>query len=111
MTAKGDGLALLVAAVGIAAIAAFELSEGKMARIDFHAAQFDRLSVLENRLGPNELGCVAPAQANQWRFFAPWARDAPPLPVGTAQSPPPCAGPPRAFGVRRMSIFAVPHPR
>src|SRR6478672_7985020 len=59
VTAKSDGFTLPVTAVGIAAIVAFKLDQGKMARIDFDAAQFDGLHATENRHRPNELGCGA----------------------------------------------------
>src|SRR5260370_39571250 len=72
VTKKADGFALPVTAVGIAAVAAFELDQGKPARIDFDAAQLERLRALENRHRPRELGCIALAQsAQQRRFGAP----------------------------------------
>src|ERR1700681_248615 len=78
-----------VTAVRVAAIAAFELWERKTARIDFDAAQFNRLRALENRHRPYELGCVALAQfAKQGRFGAQW-RLGPVLgPVGTGKPHP-----------------------
>ena len=49
MTAESDGLALLIAAVGIAAVAAFQLDQGEMPQFDRHTAQLDRLDLLEHR--------------------------------------------------------------
>src|SRR4030081_2877056 len=73
VTAKGNGFALLVAAIRVAAIAASKLDQGKMARIDFDTAEFYRLGAFENRHGPHELGCVAFTQfAKQRRFSAQW---------------------------------------
>src|SRR6476659_6057561 len=39
MTAEGDGFALFIAAIGIAAIATLQLGQGKMPRFDVHATQ------------------------------------------------------------------------
>src|SRR5216684_9240754 len=61
MAAEGDGLALLVAAVRVAAIAGREIHQRQMARIDFDAAELDRLR-LENRHDPQELRLMALAQ-------------------------------------------------
>src|SRR3982074_2226509 len=56
VTAKGYGFAVGIAAVGISAVATFQLHEGEMARIDFDAAQLGRLGAREDRNWPNELG-------------------------------------------------------
>jgi hypothetical protein len=49
MAAEGDGFALLVTAVRVAAIAPFQFDQGQMTRIDLDAAQFDRLRLLKWR--------------------------------------------------------------
>ena len=54
MTAEGDGLALFVAAIRIAAIAALQLDQGKMPRFDPDAAQLDRLDLFEHRRRPRK---------------------------------------------------------
>src|SRR6266702_253728 len=50
MTAEGDLLSVLVAAIGIAAVASFELDKRDQARPDTDAAQIDRFGRLQRRL-------------------------------------------------------------
>src|SRR5689334_1586681 len=49
MTAESDRLALLIAAIRIAAIAALQLDQGEMPRLDRCAAQVNRPDLLERR--------------------------------------------------------------
>src|SRR5262245_9825212 len=49
MTAEADRLAVLVAAIGIAAIAALEREQRDQARLDADASQFDRIGRLQCR--------------------------------------------------------------
>jgi hypothetical protein len=49
VTAKGNGFALFVAAVGITAIVRLEICERNMARIDLDTAELDDLGALERR--------------------------------------------------------------
>src|ERR1700736_2390144 len=67
MTAEGDSFALLVAAIGIAAIAGLEIDQRKMPRHDFDAAQLRHFRRIEHRYPRHELGNMALA----WRV-KPW---------------------------------------
>jgi hypothetical protein len=59
LIAEGDGFALLVTAIGVAAIAGFKLQQRQMARIGFDAAELDGLLAFENRHDPSGEGSVA----------------------------------------------------
>ena len=63
MAAKGDGFALFVAAVGIAAIAPSEIDQRKMTRLDLDAAQLDRLGVARRPARANDSGDRARSDA------------------------------------------------
>src|ERR1700733_12010055 len=52
VTAKGDGLPLLVPAIGVAAIAVFQLHERQMAWVDFNAAKLHGLDTFDRRHRP-----------------------------------------------------------
>ncbi len=67
VTAKGDGLTLLVPAIGVAAIASLKVGQGQMARIDFDTAEFWHFFALPNRHRPHELGNVAFARSFKTR--------------------------------------------
>src|SRR5215207_5536458 len=54
MAAEGDGLTLLIATVGVTAIALLQLDQGKMPRLDLDAAQLDRLHLFEHRRRPEK---------------------------------------------------------
>src|SRR6266446_9105464 len=54
MTAEGDGLALFIAAIGVAAIAPLQLYQGEMPWLDRYAAQLDRFDLLEHRRRPGK---------------------------------------------------------
>src|ERR1700686_1760633 len=69
MAAKGDGFALRVAAVGVAAVAGFEIDQGEMPRHDLDTAEFCRFRPFENRRRPRKPGCPALARLAAWRFF------------------------------------------
>ena len=58
MTAEGDGLALFVAAIRIAAIAALQLDQGTMPRFDANTAQFDRHGLFEDWRRPGKRGAL-----------------------------------------------------
>ena len=55
VTAKGDGFAFLVPAVGVTAVAVLKLDEREMTRLDFYAAQRRPLSPPENGGTPEEV--------------------------------------------------------
>jgi hypothetical protein len=59
LSAEGDGFAVLVAAIGVAAIAGFELQQRQMARIGFDTAELEGLFAFENRHDPSGHGGVA----------------------------------------------------
>src|SRR3979411_2606635 len=67
MTAEGDGFAVLIAAVGVAAITGFEVSKRKVARVDFDAAELWHLRRRENRHWPDEVGSTVLAASTQLR--------------------------------------------
>src|SRR5580692_7625711 len=53
LTAEGDGFAFLIAAIGVAAIAGFELQQRQMSRIGFDTAKLDSLFAFEDRHDPS----------------------------------------------------------
>lgn len=55
MPAKGDGLAVRVASIGVTAVAAPELDERQMTGLDFHAAERRPVDPSERRGMPQEL--------------------------------------------------------
>jgi len=55
MTAEGDGLPLLVAAIGIAAIASFQVRQRDVARINLDTAKRDPLDWFEDGATPEKL--------------------------------------------------------
>jgi hypothetical protein len=66
---KSDGFALLVAAIGVAAIARFEINQRKMARIDPDTAKLDGLRCARKSAPPNELGYMAFARFGSQRLL------------------------------------------
>src|SRR5215213_606977 len=54
IAAEGDGFSLLIAAVGVTAIALLQLDQGKMPRLDPDAAQLDRFHLFEHRRRPEK---------------------------------------------------------
>src|SRR3954466_9008321 len=101
MTTKGNRFALFVATVGVAAIAAFQLDQGKVARIDFDAAQLDRFRFISRWRRPGKPGRWRDNQAN---FPQPVDSvlkiGSPPPPIGSSEPEPP--GTPD-HGVTRIS--------
>src|ERR1700749_3945505 len=65
MAAEGDRLALLVAAVGVAAIARFKLDQREMARLDLQAQQRWQIDAFEDRYEPFRRGGESFAQVMQ----------------------------------------------
>jgi len=55
VTAKGDGFAFLVPAVGVTAVAVLKLDEREMTRLDFQAAERRLLGPPENGGTPEEV--------------------------------------------------------
>src|SRR5450631_1081669 len=72
MTAEGDGFAVLVTAIGIAAIAGFEIDQDEMTRHDFDASEFYRLRGFDLWHGPHEPGGVAFARLVRQRRLGIW---------------------------------------
>src|ERR1700761_1036565 len=74
--AEGDGLAFLIAAIRVAAIAGFEFEQGQMTRIGLDAAKLDGLFALENRHYPSGQRCIALPQLVRFGLFGfrrlPW---------------------------------------
>ena len=56
MTAEGDGLALLVASIGVVAISTPQIDQGKVPRLDLDAAQWLRFGPFERRHRPVKPG-------------------------------------------------------
>src|SRR4051812_36608650 len=90
MAAEGDGFALFVPAVRIAAIAVFEFDQGKVTRIGFDAAQLDRFRFLNWWRRPVKSGRCRDNPAN---FSQPvdsvlriWRRS---RPIGSSEPQPP----------------------
>src|SRR2546423_5762092 len=68
MAAESNGLALPVAAIGIAAIASLEIDKREQARFDADATEFDRLDACQHRHGLHRLGIAKPARSRRrWR--------------------------------------------
>jgi hypothetical protein len=61
MAAERDGLAVLVTAIGVAAVAALEIDERDQARFDPHATELDGFGARQRRLGLHRRGLHCPA--------------------------------------------------
>jgi hypothetical protein len=71
MAAERNGFAVLVAAIGIAAVAAFEIDERDQARFDPHATELDGFGARQRRLRLHRLGLHGPGGAALARFARP----------------------------------------
>src|SRR5712671_2847499 len=72
MTAEGDGFALLVTAIGIAAVAALQIDHGKMARLDLDAAELGNFDPFDCRQWPMKSGRSRFRRANLAETVQTW---------------------------------------